>query len=336
MNRQSISRNRNQPAARPCGAFTLIELLVVMAIITLLISILVPSLVKARDQAKMVKTRAMLKSISEGLELFRNQNEADRSMQLVSGYPRCALGEDAAMPDAQLMVGAHWLVRYLMGLDLKGYAPRSHVPPELLNPQNPTEEEVRWYENDSQGRPLVSRVGPYLDMQGLRILHTAELPGRPNPIDPVWGTLGELVFVDQYDNPVLYYVANPSLSAKSGADPASYDGTYPGIYTMADNALFTGQGYDMTGLYGGWDFGGGAGHPLGYFGKEQQVDPLSIRSIPQSFPCYILDQEIYSASYNPGPPPKVTALPCRPESYLLITAGKDELYGTTDDVNNFR
>lgn len=52
-------------------AFTLVELLTVIGIIALLIGILVPSLVPARDLAKKTKTAAELRSISTSLEMFR-------------------------------------------------------------------------------------------------------------------------------------------------------------------------------------------------------------------------------------------------------------------------
>ncbi len=62
-----------------CGrrraAFTLIELLTVVAIISLLISILMPSLSRARDQAKGVHCLARLKDIANAAAAYENENE---------------------------------------------------------------------------------------------------------------------------------------------------------------------------------------------------------------------------------------------------------------------
>ena len=57
------------------NGFTLIELLVVIAIISLLVSILVPSLTAARDLAKMTVCRSNMHNIGLALHLFAGDNQ---------------------------------------------------------------------------------------------------------------------------------------------------------------------------------------------------------------------------------------------------------------------
>ena len=342
-----------QPVDRSLRAFTLIELLTVVAIIALLIAMLLPAVSKARDSAKNVRTRASMKALGDGLEMFKGENEEECHG---NNYPSSSAGDDPTEDgDADNVLGqeeifgAQWLVRYLMGKNLDGYVAKRNVPKvfDSLSPPAGWSQKLWYGKPGDSGWPAaltepLPRSGPYVG--DAQIKPPRDLPG--SRVDDSTGTAPKWtnwVFVDPYSMPICYYAANSRIADRPvrplttwTGDPAS-----PGIYNWHDNAIFTGfcteSGSENS--LDPWDFGGGK-HKLTFGPAAWKTDITAqhdeIINHTLSFAYYAMNKQAFETTYSLHGASGATVTPSRRDSFLLWSPGKDGVFGTADDVMNFQ
>jgi type II secretory pathway pseudopilin PulG len=315
------------------AAFTLVELLTVIAIIVLLIGILVPTLSNAKTQAKQAKTAVQISSIGSGCEMFRNEMER---------YPFSAGPNPfGAKPDV-ILSGAQWLATSLAGADRQGYVKPTRTNDTNNNGEvlNDPADWVAWY----AGKGKWPRLGPYVTVTDSSCMPVSEWisrMGQPVPDDSdllktgtyddsLWTNVKMPIFVDAFGYPILYYVADPTADKPFSKNKGPKREV--GIYDYSDNAAFTGN----EGGHGrndrkqdGIDFAAtGKTHPLGVFGyTDEKTEPK-----PNTFTGEVYSRSTFQSTVKNG---KGRVAPHNPDKYLLISAGADGLFGTSDDIRNF-
>jgi len=253
--------------------------------------------------------------------------------QVVFTTSQGAYGRFPFLTDRPRVYGAHYLAAMLMGVDFQGFISRASVPRPLLGTPE------QWYGAvDDTGR-LIHRTGPYLDPAGVRTIPTGDLLGRPNrALFPNWGLMQLLpVIVDAFDRPVLYYVPNRHGSVRNMLvtyySPTNEYPDEPPIYYHVDNLGFTGGDDGHGWVRPGWDFGAGGRHRIARSGDKLTATDIAKPENRNTFAYTILDKHAFDALSR-----RDSHSPLRPvnrDTYLLITAGADAVYGSEDDVINF-
>ena len=299
-------------------AFTIVELLTVMSIIIILIGLLVPALNQVKRYAKEVKQHAQFHSIDVAMELYETEHD---------GYPLS--GQFGS--DGQEYCGAMKLAEAMVGQDLSGFHLDSVFRSDLQDaagnylyaiPGNQLSIDAAETQPNIQ-----SRKGPYLGIENANATRMNEIYDTGN-FGAFTGNMEErFVMCDEYSRtmsgtgfkvgmPILYFRANLSGTVNPNEDNG-YNQDYAGrIYLYEDND-------DLLMLDAPWT--GGVRHPM--VSNFAYTPPATGLVQPlQTFYWRINNDEFLLTSGRPW----------RADSYLLLSAGNDGLYGTRDDIYNFQ
>lgn len=332
------------PRRRP--GFTLVELMTVIAIIVLLIGVLIPALSSARTSARKATSAGLIKALDSGCELFHNDFKQ---------YPRSRDPNPFETSSQQiLLMGFQWLGLQLVGPDSRGIVDWRDLRNDTNNDKVIDGRDWQeWYDSTpANPNRTYSRLGPYASVDGeavqslrtyrnVRGSHTTP-PDVLTKGTTEWPNEAIPFFVDSFGNPVLYYRANPQTD-KPFTTGRRGGNLEIGQYDQTDNAGITGtSGQDgvyadiIPNQFEGWDitgagYSGNYAHDLGEFGyrPNQKTFPE-----PKTFAGFLCDGRIFDNTMDSSGQGRLW--PYRPDTYVLISAGPDGVFGTNDDITNFR
>ena len=330
---------------RTRGAFTLVELMVVIGIIAVLILLILPAIGSARIQARVVATRATISAIEIGIGQFRADNNIGGEYPPSAAPPVSGsvsqvewLRGEVICPTAnneyRKIDGASLLVWALAGADLLGTPGFRNLngnetwaddtgrytdgTPGLYNYGNITANQPDYTRSgtfvDISKMKFPTRVGSDLNNCAFRIPAAVGTPDRC--------TTYSTCFLDSFDQPVLYYRANQNNPLMVVlALPYVNTGANAAIYNLFDNGIITTD----SATYGtqALNLGGGSLH---FGGIAAGVGNTTDGSEP---PIGTFGHTVWNPSVMAG------SKPHRADSYILLSAGPDGVYGTGDDIANF-
>ena len=315
--------------------FTIVELLTVMGVIAILIGLLVPALNLVKDYSKEIQQRAQFHSLDVALEMYKTE---------FGSYPPSGENElDAPDPtlgvDSGYYGGANKLAEAMVGLDSLGFHPTSafradgqavrdeSVPPAVPNLQgfdvyHAATDDLPWGETADEN--VQARKGPFIDLENANAF---EMQDVYDSADLGSFDVASLVLCDVFTAkrphsskktgmPVLYYKARSGYTQQDSTDAG---GTVDDIYRYSDNYYLLELGIPgETNMYHALADGvlGGGGTTSGAIDNANDLE---------DFDNMIRNEQVTAVRR-----------PYRADSYILVSAGKDGVYGTPDDLFNFK
>ncbi|MFH1372163.1 MAG: hypothetical protein ABII09_12880 [Planctomycetota bacterium] len=290
--------------------FTIIELLTVMSIIILLISLLVPALNRVRRYAQLVKQNAQFHAISIALDMFNAEEQ---------GYPPSDRVDTAPAPGPYSYCGAMKLAEAMVGQDFLGFHPDSRFRRDGTIDGTPATQLYLLSADNIKSRKT------YLQLENANATRLIDVYTATHRAGTAYQTITDanLVLCDVYVRtmatgnkvgmPILYYKANTNKTDHDATLVTNCVDPTNNIYSRCDNQ-------ELVDIPLPWVTPVGPVHPMASVGN-------TILGVPA-------DAGIF---YDETRDKKISApaRPYRADSYILMSAGFDNEYGTSDDVFNF-
>jgi prepilin-type N-terminal cleavage/methylation domain-containing protein len=297
--------------------FTLLEMLTALAIVVIMISLLIPAIQKIGETAHMVKQKAQFHAIEVGLETFRvDTGDYPPSNYTLDGDP------DPKSTGTTGYCGAQKLAEAMVGWDGFGYHPKSAWRSDGIadfNGDGIATEKIYDTVNgvlngtlQTAAENLKVRKGPYLELEKSNAVKLSSIyPDDPKfptsaivardtyVLADMFGTVYHRTTGKKTGMPILYYRADTS---KTMFKPPILNNNpltkREVIYNVDDNAPF-----------------------FMYVSPTDEIHPMAS------------DRELF---YKRIANPNFTSpqRPYRAQSFILLSAGADGLYGSPDDVYN--
>jgi prepilin-type N-terminal cleavage/methylation domain-containing protein len=315
-------------------AFTLLELLVAIGILVTLAAILVPVVSTVRDRARGADTQAFITQLEGAINRYQTDFRAfpgpfsDNQLTNVGGISGLSLtpatGFDTAVAFAtgnapnsvdRITSSENLVLGLLGGLRpaTSGPNPLTYNPadvglgPASLNPGRPSRSSAYVDAvNLSWNGPTTALTGSFSDEAGT---------GATAPTDTI---IPE--FVDRYSSPLPVIYVRSRVGTAPGVDNIISETALNTAYNLNHFSAYTQSsiGVGRTPATTGLDTG--RVHGLTSIGTGGFIGTQANQGLPY-----------FTAAGTSG----TTALPRNKDRFVLISAGRDRVYGTGDDITNF-
>jgi prepilin-type N-terminal cleavage/methylation domain-containing protein len=331
--------------------FTIVEMLTVMGIIAILIGLLLPALNQVKDYSRQIQQKAQFHGIEVALEMFKNDfgtypesNDNVDTYDNTKSVLASTCGTDT-LAVATAYCGANKMAEALLGLDYLGVHPNTAFRADgkncVVNKANAqlvytvyhlsTNNSPAWETADEN---LKARKGPYIDLENANAFRMDEVYGTGAG---KLGTFATSTYTEPTEGTAYYPLVLCDIFSKKRSGTGSKKTGMPILYYRARTAYIQ-QDYAYN--KGTSDTANGIKDDIYYYPDNQNLLALGIPEDTtivhplyanagavadrQSFESIILNKQVTTIKR-----------PYRAGTYILVSAGKDGLYGTGDDILNF-